>query len=134
MIESIIENPEALVEAQTLNLNDEIDAAFDNLLSEQDLETKVEAEEKPSVDFDSMDISSFISSKLAAAEDDISEAKEQSEEEELAGALDAAFANLTGESLDSKIDETVEKAQDLDIDVNFLKESFDNNESENLDQ
>ena len=134
LIESIIENPEALVEAQTLNLNDEIDAAFDNLLSEQDLETKVEAEEKPSVDFDSMDISGFISSKLAAAEDDISEAKEQSEEEELAGALDAAFANLTGESLDSKIDETVEKAQDLDIDVNFLKESFDNNESENLDQ
>jgi segregation and condensation protein B len=71
--------------------------------------------------------------------------KEESEEEALSKALDAAFLNLTGESLDSRLSEDefafggvldeksqelddltnnmIEKAQDLDLDLSFLKEN-----------
>lgn len=70
--------------------------------------------------------------------------KEESEEEALSKALDAAFENLTGESLDSRLSDEefafggvleeksqeledltnsmIEKAQDLDLDLSFLKE------------
>lgn len=71
--------------------------------------------------------------------------KEESEEEALSKALDAAFENLTGESLDSRLSDEefafggvleeksqeledltnsmIEKAQDLDLDLSFLKEN-----------
>ncbi len=70
--------------------------------------------------------------------------KEETEEEALSKALDAAFENLTGESLDSRLSDEefafggvleeksqeldditngmIEKAQDLDLDLSFLKD------------
>lgn len=73
--------------------------------------------------------------------------KEESEEEALSKALDAAFENLTGENLDSRLSDEefafggelekkgqelddltnnmIEKAQDLDLDLSFLKENHD---------
>lgn len=73
--------------------------------------------------------------------------KEESEEEALSKALDAAFENLTGESLDSRLsdeefafggeleeksqeldnltNDMIEKAQDLDLDLSFLKDHGD---------
>lgn len=69
---------------------------------------------------------------------------EETEEEALSKALDAAFENLTGEKLsndfdtqlqdeldehtemlDHKTDEVIERAQDLDLDLSFLKDSVD---------
>lgn len=72
--------------------------------------------------------------------------KEESEEEALSKALDAAFENLTGESLDSRLSDeefafdgvleeksqeledltntVIEKAQDLDLDLSFLKDEL----------
>lgn len=71
---------------------------------------------------------------------------EESEEEALSKALDAAFENLTGESLESRLsdeefafggeleersnkldavtEEAIEKAQDLDLDLSFLKDEL----------
>jgi segregation and condensation protein B len=77
--------------------------------------------------------------------------KEESEEEALSKALDAAFSNLTGESLDSRLSDEefsfggeleeksqeletltkdmIVKAQDLDLDLSFLKDgASDENE------
>ena len=72
--------------------------------------------------------------------------KEESEEEALSKALDAAFENLTGESLDSRLSDEefafggsldeksqeldnltngmIEKAQELDMDLSFLKDGL----------
>ncbi len=69
---------------------------------------------------------------------------EETEEEALSKALDAAFENLSGEKLshdfdtqlqdeldesteklDNKTDEVIERAQDLDLDLSFLKDSVD---------
>lgn len=69
---------------------------------------------------------------------------EETEEEALSKALDAAFENLTGEKLsdefdtqlqdeldehtemlDNKTDEVIVRAQDLDLDLSFLKDSVD---------
>ena len=79
--------------------------------------------------------------------------KEESEEEALSKALDAAFENLTGESLDSRLSDEefafggvleeksqelddltngmIEKAQDLDLDLSFLKDDL-NADNEDL--
>jgi segregation and condensation protein B len=81
--------------------------------------------------------------------------KEESEEEALSKALDAAFENLTGESLDSRLSEeefafggeldeknqelddktnsAIELAQDLDLDLSFLKDDLDNGKSDSKD-
>ena len=78
--------------------------------------------------------------------------KEESEEEALSKALDAAFENLTGESLDSRLSEeefafggeldeknqelddktnnAIELAQDLDLDLSFLKDDLDDGKSD----
>ncbi len=79
--------------------------------------------------------------------------KEESEEEALSKALDAAFENLTGETLDSRLSDEefafggvleeksqelddlttgmIEKAQDLDLDLSFLKDELNtSNKSE----
>lgn len=69
---------------------------------------------------------------------------EETEEEALSKALDAAFENLTGEklndefsvelqdeldlhneNLDNKTDEVIERAQDLDLDLSFLKDTVE---------
>lgn len=77
--------------------------------------------------------------------------KEESEEEALSKALDAAFENLTGETLDSRLSDEefafggvleeksqelddlttgmIEKAQDLDLDLSFLKDELGKSES-----
>lgn len=77
--------------------------------------------------------------------------KEESEEEALSKALDAAFENLTGETLDSRLSDEefafgevleeksqelddlttgmIEKAQDLDLDLSFLKDEPGKSES-----
>ncbi len=77
---------------------------------------------------------------------------EESEEEALSKALDAAFSNLTGESLDSRLsdeefafggvleeknqeldfvtDEAIAKAQDLDLDLSFLKDELSDKKSD----
>ena len=83
--------------------------------------------------------------------------KEESEEEALSKALDAAFENLTGESLDSRLSDEefafggeleersqsidditnsmIEKAQDLDLDLSFLKDpSAENDDSDDRSQ
>jgi hypothetical protein len=73
--------------------------------------------------------------------------KEETEEQALSKALDAAFENLTGESLDSRLSEkefafggeleekseqldnktnsAIEQGQDLDLDLSFLKDALD---------
>lgn len=78
--------------------------------------------------------------------------KEESEEEALSKALDAAFENLTGESLDrrlsdeefafggeldeknqeldNKTNSAIELAQDLDLDLSFLKDDLDDGKSD----
>ncbi len=78
---------------------------------------------------------------------------EETEEEALSKALDAAFENLTGESLDSRLsdeefafggvleeksqeldnltDEVIERAQDLDLDLSFLKDELTDKKSDN---
>jgi segregation and condensation protein B len=78
--------------------------------------------------------------------------KEESEEEALSKALDAAFSNLTGETLESRlsdeefamggeIDEKTQeldeltqsmigKAQDLDLDLSFLNDGFSKEDGE----
>lgn len=80
--------------------------------------------------------------------------KEESEEEALSKALDAAFENLTGESLDSRLSDEefafggeldeknqeidditngmIEKAQDLDLDLSFLKDELSDKKDETL--
>jgi segregation and condensation protein B len=72
--------------------------------------------------------------------------KEESEEEALSKALDAAFENLTGETLESRLsdeefafggvleeksqelddltNQVIEKGQDLDLDLSFLKDEL----------
>lgn len=81
--------------------------------------------------------------------------KEESEEEALSKALDAAFENLTGESLDSRLSDEefafggeldeknqeidditngmIEKAQDLDLDLSFLKDELSDKKDETLE-
>lgn len=81
--------------------------------------------------------------------------KEESEEEALSKALDAAFQNLTGESLESRLSDEefafggvleeksqeidditngmIEKAQDLDLDLSFLKDDLSDNKDEALE-
>ena len=76
--------------------------------------------------------------------------KEESEEEALSKALDAAFENLTGESLDSRLSDeefafggeleeksqkledaknsAIEQGQGLDLDLSFLKDALDDSE------
>ena len=78
--------------------------------------------------------------------------KEESEEEALSKALDAAFENLTGESLDSRLSDEefafggeleeksqeledltadmIVKAQDLDLDLSFLKDELNDENKE----
>ena len=108
LIQSILDNPEGAVAAQVSSLEDEVDMAFDQLLSE-------------SPDEDELDISSFISAKISESKE-ISETSED-EEAELAAALDQAFAKL---NLDGEVEE---KAEELDIDINFLKNTFAEEES-----
>jgi len=77
---------------------------------------------------------------------------EESEEEALSKALDAAFSNLTGESLESRLsdeefafggvleeknqeldfvtEEAIAKGQDLDLDLSFLKDELSDKKSE----
>lgn len=142
LIEAIVNDPEGMIAAQTSSLDEEVDAAFDMLLSESDVSEIEEAPVVESIDTSGMDISSFISAKLANAEvENIEEVNEiitesnqdsvSSEEElELAEALDEAFANLTGE----KTSEIVEEAKDLDIDIEFLNNSLiEENDSKELD-
>lgn len=78
--------------------------------------------------------------------------KEESEEEALSKALDAAFSSLTGETLDSRLsdeefafggtleeksqeledltNEMIEKAQDLDLDLSFMKDDVSDGKNE----
>jgi len=124
LIEAILAKPEESLEFQTDNLEDEIDMAFDNLIDDPETETETETTDTSSA----MDFSSFISSKLAGTADQEEiitndEVMDQaeidlSEEEQLSDALDDAFANLmNGE-------QTVDQAKELDIDLNFLRESM----------
>jgi len=102
-------------EANESSLEDDIDSAFDMLLNNEE-------EDDSGIDLDSLDISSFISHKL-------SKATPQTEEEELSQALDSAFENLTGEKLTEDLNDLTEKiveeANDLDIDLSFLNDSFE---------
>ena len=81
--------------------------------------------------------------------------KEESEEEALSKALDAAFENLTGESLESRLSDeefafggeleeknqkledtknsAIEQGQDLDLDLSFLKDALDDSEKSRED-
>lgn len=78
--------------------------------------------------------------------------KEESEEEALSKALDAAFSNLTGETLDSRLSDEefamggeieektqeldeltqsmIGKAQDLDLDLSFLNDGISKEDSD----
>ncbi len=81
--------------------------------------------------------------------------KEETEEEALSKALDAAFENLTGESLDSRLSDeefafggeldekseqldtktnsAIEQGQDLDLDLSFLKDDLDESKNKSDD-
>ncbi len=118
------------------NLSDEIDAAFANLMEEQQDEPQQEI--TTSADNDDLDISSFIADKLALAQD---EASAKSEEDELSEALDQAFANLTNEDVVQEVDQAIQNSEELadnaieaakefDIDLGFLDENEQNNASD----
>jgi hypothetical protein len=116
---------QSLVDDEGISLEDEVDMAFDHLLSE----TAKEKEEE-SVDFDELDISSFISAKISEATPDIpdteisrSEQNLKEEEAELSAALDQAFAKLNLNNENEDI------ADDLDLDLDFLKSTLDNDDS-----
>lgn len=135
LLDSLSDGASEVFNAQTESLlgdslESDIDEAFNNLMGESQeeeiisepvLEEKVPTE----INFDDLDISSFISQKLASAqieEEDKEEGVEEdthSEEVELSNALDEAFANLTGETLD--YEETSEEAEDIEnIDISHV--------------
>jgi segregation and condensation protein B len=135
VINSIIENPEHALDFQTGDLGSDLDAAFGNLLDEVEVEeVELSAEEIPAlpvieaapVSMD-LDLSSFIAAKIAAAQQEEIVKEEVSEEEELSHALDAAFENLTGETLDNKT------AEDLDLDLDFLNLSDESEDNQGLE-
>jgi segregation and condensation protein B len=167
LIEALVNDPQGTIAAEAAmleddsfandsltndSLEDEVDAAFDFLMSEDNSEDKItEKVEVSEVDTSGLDISSFISAKIAAAqneapEEEIVETATETEEVELANALDAAFANLTGEELVDHAEESagqideitadlVDQGKDLDIDLDFLQTSLnETNDSSELDQ
>ncbi|MGZ3790358.1 MAG: SMC-Scp complex subunit ScpB [Bacteriovorax sp.] len=126
-----------------------------------DLDTGLPIEELPELPEDefadeSSEEEGFDDSLIADGEYDIivdlEFDTEDTEEEALSKALDAAFSNLTGESLDSRLsdeefafggvleeknqeldqltNDVIEKGQDLDLDLSFLKDELNGNNSD----
>ncbi len=145
LLDSLNSDEIEIVEAQTNSLvgdslEDDIDEAFNNLLGESQKEeplevAKIEDKIPAEINFDDLDISSFISQKLATAQVE-EEDKEQgikedsSEEVELSNALDEAFANLTGESLGDEESvplEDEEVIENIDISHVQFNEETDTN-------
>ncbi len=145
LLDSLNSDEIEIVEAQTNSLvgdslEDDIDEAFNNLLGESQKEeplevAKIEDKIPAEINFDDLDISSFISQKLATAQVE-EEGKEQgikedsSEEVELSNALDEAFANLTGESLGDEESvplEDEEVVENIDISHVQFNEETDTN-------
>ncbi len=145
LLDSLNSDEIEIVEAQTNSLvgdslEDDIDEAFNNLLGESQKEeplevAKIEDKIPAEINFDDLDISSFISQKLATAQVE-EEGKEQgikedsSEEVELSNALDEAFANLTGESLGDEESvplEDEEVIENIDISHVQFNEETDTN-------
>ena len=145
LLDSLNSDEIEIVEAQTNSLmgdslEADIDEAFNNLMGdsqeEEPLEVaKIEDKVPAEINFDDLDISSFISQKLATAQVE-EEDKEQgikedsSEEVELSNALDEAFANLTGESLgdeESVALEDEEVVENIDISHVQFNEETDTN-------
>ncbi len=148
LLDMMSENAEQALEVQLENLEveseniesnsieDEVDAAFDLLLGENNEDEVtleevniVEAQAEDTIDTSELDIASFISHKIKSAPQVEEEKSEEitSEADELSLALDAAFEKLTGDSLDQDVDELTEKiadeAKELDIDLEFLREA-----------
>ena len=129
LLAAMTDESEEILESQIANLNieEEVDNAFDMLLSddgeEESEEVAVPASE---VDTDELDIASFISHKLNTVVEDAPDSA--TEAEELSAALDDAFDNLMGDAV--AVEKTVEEAKDLDIDLEFLKSSFDESEDQ----
>lgn len=129
VINSIIDNPESSLDFQAGDLASDLDAAFDNLLSEQiteqeDIQPDTVESEPVSTE---LDLSSFIAAKIAAAQPK-QEVEAKSEEDQLADALDVAFDNLMGDSAEESRDLT---AAELDLDLNFLDQE-NNDESQEV--
>ncbi|MGZ3807648.1 MAG: hypothetical protein ACXVCE_06140, partial [Bacteriovorax sp.] len=126
-----------------------------------DLDTGLPIEELPELPEDefadeSSEEEGFDDSLIADGEYDIivdlEFDTEETEEEALSKALDAAFSNLTGESFDSRLsdeefafggvleeknqeldqltNDVIEKGQDLDLDLSFLKDELNGNNSD----
>jgi segregation and condensation protein B len=150
IINSIIDNPEQALDFQTGDLSAELDNAFDSLMSEENVDeveevlaqtedttpvqtpevSEVKSETTP-IDMD-LDLSSFIAAKIASATP-AEEVQEVNEAEELEQALDAAFENLTGESLDASDTDTQElSVEDLDLDLDFLNTSTEDENNTEL--
>lgn len=128
----VLEKSEEILKA--CSIEDEIDMAFDQLLSEDSesnenndyLLEDISIGDSRVDDLDDLDISSFISAKLIHASSETNNSA--SEEAELAAALDQAFAKL------KLSDDDEQRAEDLDIDINFLKSSLsDENHGPELD-
>lgn len=113
-------------------LDDELDLAFDNLLAgnEEDQIDNSQIEEASSpVNTDELDIASFIASKIQNA---APVSTQDSEEKDLADALDDAFDKLMGSSeapdfTDTALEDSAQinekaalAAKELDIDLDFL--------------
>jgi len=113
-----------------------------------DLESEAEAlPEVPAVEEVKEEAMEVAGEKVEEAVDIFNVKENEDEVSALAAALDAAFANLTGESLteeadleathdiaeekasdlDNLTDSIVEKAENLDIDLSFLKDESENN-------
>lgn len=132
LLEAMTSGDEVVVDMQASDLSDEIDAAFDELIEAVDEKVQEEV-----VDTSEMDLSSFISAKIAAAGQDRVAGLEETktEEEELEEALDAAFESLTGESLsDISEEEAVddENIEEIMPDLSELNLDSDN-DSDNLE-
>jgi len=155
LIEAIFNDPDAVMvahsEIKEESLEEEIDAAFDLLMNDNEVNTEEVTEEaevviEEPIDTSVMDLSSFISAKIAHAEveniEEVNEIvqevqpEEVSEEKELADALDQAFANLIGDDIsgDTAADTSIIESEDLDIDIEFLNNSLsDESDSKDLD-
>ncbi len=137
LLNSISNGDETLIEAQTASLEDDVDTAFARLLGEntEDIESEqtIEVEEATEVNFDDLDISSFIGMKLQQAQETEASDDEVSEEAQLSSALDEAFANLTGENLDSDtIDEEEESFENIDL-KSIQDDLYDSKSSDSLE-
>lgn len=115
LVKELVEYPQKALEVHTDSIEAEVDLAFDELI------------ENGPEQVEEMDLSGFISDKLANSNAKGTNQSSEDDEAELAAALDQAFAKLNLKS------ENEQKAQRPDIDLEFLQSSFAEDEKRSFE-